>query len=105
MVRQGTVRIVREEDGDTFPLATLGQGEIFGERACVMRQEQIASAIAETDTRLLVIPEKTVQLILERNVRLREVLEERIRAVDRELHRQKKLAERRKRPVLLDLAS
>lgn len=105
VVRQGTVRIVREEDGDTFPLATLGQGEIFGERACVMRQEQIASAIAETDTRLLVIPEKTVQLILERNVRLREVLEERIRAVDRELHRQKKLAERRKRPVLLDLHS
>jgi CRP-like cAMP-binding protein len=31
------------------PLATLGQGDIFGERACVMRQEQIASAIAETD--------------------------------------------------------
>jgi len=105
VVRQGTVRIVREEDGDTFQLATLGQGEIFGERACVMRQEQIASAIAETDTRLLVIPEKTVQLILERNARLREVLEERIRALDRELHRQKKLAERRKRPVLLDLHS
>jgi len=105
VVRQGTVRIEREEDGDIFPLATLRQGDIFGERACVMRQEQMASAIAETDTRLLVIPEKTVQLILERNGRLREVLEERIRAVDRELHRQKKLAERRKRPVLLDLQS
>ena len=103
VVRQGAVRLVREEEGDSFALATLGQGEIFGERACVMRQEQIASAIAETDVRLLVIPEKTVQLILERNARLREVLEERIRAVDRELHRQKKLAERRKRPVLLDL--
>ncbi len=62
-----------------------------------MRQEQLASAIAETDVRLLVIPEKTVQLILERNPRLREVLEERIRVLDRELHRQKKLAERRKR--------
>ncbi|CAG9174247.1 peptidase domain-containing ABC transporter [Cupriavidus pinatubonensis] len=105
VVRQGAVRIVRNEDDDEFPLATLGQGDIFGERACVMRQEQIASAIAETDVRLLVIPEKTVQLILERNPRLREVLEERIRVVDRELHRQKKLAERRKRPVLLDLQS
>lgn len=105
VVRQGTVRIVRNEDGTTYPLATLGQGDIFGERACVMRQEQIASAIAETDARLLVIPEKTVQLILERNPRLREVLEERIRVIDRELHRQKKLAERRKRPVLLDLHS
>ncbi|SOZ13687.1 Putative Cyclic nucleotide-binding, ABC transporter and Peptidase C39, bacteriocin processing [Cupriavidus taiwanensis] len=105
VVRQGTVRIVRSEEGSEFPLATLGQGDIFGERACVMRQEQLASAIAETDVRLLVIPEKTVQLILERNPRLREVLEERIRVLDRELHRQKKLAERRKRPVLLDLAS
>ena len=65
----------------------------------------LLAAIAETDVRLLVIPEKTVQLILERNARLREVLEERIRAVDRELHRQQKLAERRKRPVLLDLHS
>ncbi|MDQ0143989.1 peptidase domain-containing ABC transporter [Cupriavidus necator] len=105
VVRQGTVRIVRSEEGSEFPLATLGQGDIFGERACVMRQEQLASAIAETDVRLLVIPEKTVQLILERNPRLREVLEERIRVLDRELHRQKKLAERRRRPVLLDLAS
>ncbi|WP_373378169.1 peptidase domain-containing ABC transporter [Cupriavidus nantongensis] len=105
VVRQGTVRIVRSEEGSEFPLATLGQGDIFGERACVMRQEQLASAIAETDVRLLVIPEKTVQLVLERNPRLREVLEERIRVLDRELHRQKKLAERRKRPVLLDLAS
>ncbi|SPC13516.1 peptidase domain-containing ABC transporter [Cupriavidus oxalaticus] len=105
VVRQGTVRVVRSEEGSEFPLATLGQGDIFGERACVMRQEQLAAAVAETDVRLLVIPEKTVQLILERNPRLREVLEERIRALDRELHRQKKLAERRKRPVLLDLHS
>jgi len=105
VVRQGEVRIVRTEDGVEFPLATLRQGDIFGERACVMRQEQIASAVAVTDARLLVIPEKTVQLIIERNSRLREVLEERIRFVDRELHRQKKLAERRKHPVMLDLAS
>ena len=105
VVRQGEVRIVRNEDGIEYPLATLRQGDIFGERACVMRQEQIASAIAGTDVRLLVIPEKTVQLILERNPKLREVLEERIRFIDRELHRQKKLAERRKHPVMLDLRS
>ncbi|MDF3882862.1 peptidase domain-containing ABC transporter [Cupriavidus basilensis] len=105
VVRQGEVRIVRNEDGVEYPLATLRQGDIFGERACVMRQEQIASAIAGTDVRLLVIPEKTVQLILERNPKLREVLEERIRFIDRELHRQKKLAERRKHPVMLDLRS
>lgn len=105
VVRQGEVRIVRTEQGTEYPLATLGQGEIFGEKACLMRQEQMASAIANSDTTLLVIPEKTVHVIVERNPKLREILEERIRFADRELNRQKKLADRRKRRVVLDLQS
>ena len=96
VVRHGEVRIVRHEEGTEYPLATLRQGEIFGEKACLMRQEQSASVTASTDTALLVIPEKTVHFILERNPKLREVLEERVRFVERELQRQKKLAERRK---------
>jgi subfamily B ATP-binding cassette protein HlyB/CyaB len=71
----------------------------------LMRQEQMASVIATTDTALLVIPEKTVHFILERNPKLREVLEERIRFVERELQRHKQLAERRKLPVIFDLQS
>jgi ATP-binding cassette, subfamily B, bacterial HlyB/CyaB len=105
VVRHGEVRIVRKEEGDEYPLATLRQGEIFGEKACLMRQEQLATVIANSDTTLLVIPEKTVHHILERNSKLREVLEERIRFIERELQRQKKLAERRKRPVTLDMDS
>ncbi len=105
VVRQGEVRVVRSEEGSEYPLATLRQGESFGEKACLMRQEQMASVLAVSDTTLLVIPEKTVHLILERNPKLREALEERIRFVERELQRQKKLAERRKRPVTLDLQS
>ena len=105
VVRHGEVRIVRSDEGTDYPLATLKQGEIFGEKACLMRQEQIASVIANSDVTLLVIPEKTVHFILERNPKLREVLEERIRFVERELNRQKKLAERRKRPVILDMHS
>lgn len=105
LVRHGEVRIVRTEEGTEYPIATLRQGEIFGEKACVMRQEQMASVIANTDTALLVIPEKTVHFILERNPKLREVLEERIRFIERELQRQKRLAERRKLPVRLDLQS
>ncbi|MEJ2592856.1 MAG: peptidase domain-containing ABC transporter, partial [Candidatus Thiodiazotropha sp.] len=42
---------------------------------------------------------------LERNPKLLEVLEERIKFTERELERQKKLAERRKRPLLLDFQS
>ena len=105
VVRQGQVRLVRREDNTEYPLATLDEGEVFGERACLMRQEQPASAVAETDVVLLIIPEKTVQLILERNPKLREALEERIRFNDRELQRQKLLAERRRKPLLLDLRS
>jgi ATP-binding cassette subfamily B protein len=105
VVRHGEVRIVRNEEGTEYPLATLGHGEIFGEKACLMRQEQTAAVIASKDTALLVIPEKTVHFILERNPKLREVLEERIRFVERELQRHKKLAERRKLPVIFDLQS
>jgi ATP-binding cassette subfamily B protein len=105
VVRQGEVHVVRHEEGSEFPLATLRHGEIFGEKACLVRQEQMASVIANTDTVLLVIPEKTIHQVLERNPKLREVLEDRIRIVERELHRQKKLAERRKNPVRFDLQS
>src|SRR5262245_7108884 len=103
VVRHGEVKVARSEDGTLYPLATLGQGEIFGEKACLLRQEQMASVIATTDTTLLVIPEKTVRFILERNPKLREVLEQRIQFGERELQRQKKLAERRTAPVKLDL--
>ena len=105
VVRQGEVRIVRSEQGEDYTLATLHQGEVFGEKACVLRQEQLASAVAVTDVRVLVIPEKTVHFILERNPRLREVLEERIQFIERELQRQRTLAQRRKKPVSLDLRS
>lgn len=105
VVRQGEVRVVVHDSSDEFVLATLGPGEIFGERASLMRQEQPATVLASTDATVLVIPEKSAHFILERNAKFREVIEERIRFLERELHRQKKLAERRKRPVVLDLAS
>ncbi len=105
VVRQGEVRLVRSEQGTEFPFATLGHGEIFGEKACLMRQEQPASAVAVVDTTLLVIPEKSVHQILERHPKLREVLEERIRVHERELQRRKTLAERRQLRVMLDLES
>lgn len=105
VVRHGELRVVRHEDGADHTIATLRQGDTFGERACLMRQEQFASVIASTDAALLVIPEKTVSFILERNPKLREALEGRIRAAERELQRHKKLAERRQQPLLLDLQS
>ena len=105
VVRHGEVSVVRHDEGGEYKLATLRKGETFGEKACLMRQEQAASVIAGADTTVLVIPERVVQLILERNPKVREALEERIRIIDRELQRQKKVAERRKPAVVLDLKS
>jgi ATP-binding cassette subfamily B protein len=105
VLRQGQVRLVYHDGTDELVLATLQPGETFGEKACLMRQEQMVSAVAASNATLLVIPEKTAHFILERNAGLREVLEDRIRFVERELQRQKKLAERRKRPLRLDLQS
>jgi ATP-binding cassette subfamily B protein len=105
VVRQGEVRVIVQDSTDEYTLATLGPGEIFGERASLMRQEQPATVVAASDTTVLVIPEKSAHFILERNARFREVIEERVRFLERELHRQKKLAERRKRPAVLDMAS
>jgi ATP-binding cassette subfamily B protein len=105
VVRQGEVSIERKDQGDEFHLATLKKGEIFGEKACLTRQEQQATAKAVTDSVILIIPEKTVYIILERNPKLREVLEERVQFMDKELLRQKKLADRRKRPLMFDIGS
>ena len=105
VLRQGRVRLVHREGQTEFPLGTLEPGEVFGEKACLLRQEQLASAMAESDAVLMVIPEKTVHFILEKNPKLREVLDERIRFSDRDLERQKILAERRKSPLQLDLWS
>jgi ATP-binding cassette subfamily B protein len=105
VVRHGEVRVLRREEGEEHVLATLRAGETFGERACLMRQEQPATVVAAADSVLLVLPEKTVARILERNPKLREALEERVRVLERELQRQRKLAERRKLPLQLDLKS
>ena len=105
VIRQGKVRIIYGEDDEEYPLATIEQGELFGEKACLFHQQQPASVIAETDVVLLVLSQETVNFILERNPKLKGILEDRIRFAERELQRQKKLAELRKRPVLWDLFS
>jgi len=64
VVRHGEVRVLRKEQGSEYVLATLGHGEIFGEKACLMRQEQMAAVVATADTTLLIVPEKTVHQIL-----------------------------------------
>ena len=103
VVRQGKVRIVREEQGTQYPIATLRQGDVFGEAMALNPGEQPASAIAETEAVVLVIPTDTVRFVAERKPQIKEFLEGRVKSAERELERQKQLAERRGRRPLLDL--
>lgn len=105
LIRQGSVRLAAVEGKAEFPIGLLGVGEILGERACVLRQPQPATVTAETDLVLLVIPEAIVHRLLEDNETLRTILLERIQFAERDLARQKALAERRARPLLMDLLS
>lgn len=92
IVRHGEIKLIREEDGNVYPLAVLGQGEIFGEKAALTYSIQPASAIALQESALLVVPQKTLMMMSQRNPELRSVLEERIRFSEKELIRHRKLA-------------
>jgi ATP-binding cassette subfamily B protein len=105
LVRSGKVRLVYNDGHSEFPLGSLTGGSIFGEKACLLRQGQHCSVIAETDTALLVIPDRTVHFILGKNPKVREALEKRIQQADRELQRHRDLAERRQRNPIIDLWS
>ena len=105
IVRSGKVKLVRKDKKTEYHLATLTRGELFGEQSVLNRQRQTESAIADSEVVALILPEASMKLILERNSTLREVLEERVRKIEREFERQRKVAERRRRPLVFDLRS
>ncbi len=104
-VRQGSLNVVREEEGNEFALGTIGRGDVFGEQSALKRVEQPATVTAETNAVLLVVPEDTLRRVLELNPQVRGFLEQRVATTERELERQRQLAERRGRKHLLDLVS
>jgi ATP-binding cassette subfamily B protein len=105
VVRSGLVRLVKKEKKSDYRVATLGAGELFGEKAALNRQRQPLTAVADSDVVVLVLPEASVKLLLERNPPLRDVLEKRIQNAEREYERQRKLAEQRQQPFKFDLTS
>lgn len=105
VVREGEVTIVKKEEGTEYTLMALGPGEVFGEKACLEYATQPSSAIAATDGAVVVIPQATVHLIIERNPSLKQIFTERIEFADRELLRYRKLAERRESRFKFDFRS
>ncbi|MEM1433624.1 MAG: peptidase domain-containing ABC transporter [Pseudomonadota bacterium] len=106
VVRSGRVRLTREDSGQSYDLGLVEQGNLFGERGCLMNQPSPVRAEAESRVVLLVVPQRTVRAILEQNPTLKSTFEDRITALDREFSRQQKVRELAQEPLLrLDLKS
>ena len=105
LVRRGNLEVNRREQGQAYALGHLESGDFAGEAGYLLRQEQPATVTAASDSVLLVIPRPTADALLEYNANLKAALHERIRLANRELERQKKLAERRRGGLRLDLRS
>jgi CRP/FNR family transcriptional regulator len=93
IVRKGNFRVTQEHsDGRAITLATLGQGEIFGELAMLDGDTRSASAEALTDGELLALPAGDVRALLVRHpeiaLKLVAGLVRRLRAANVRLSRQ-----------------
>lgn len=92
VIRQGKVRVVRQEGDREYQVAMLGKGETFGERALLFSDNQPATVITETNSTFLVIPDSTVKTILEHHPGLKNSFEDRINSFEQELERLRKLS-------------
>ncbi len=61
IVESGSVVILKALEGESIRLATLGDGELFGEMAIIDGANRMASAVAEEDSVLLRIPRETLE--------------------------------------------
>ena len=61
IVESGSVVILKALEGESIRLATLGDGELFGEMAIIDGANRMASAVAEEDSVLLRIPRQTLE--------------------------------------------
>ena len=91
VVRSGRVQLSRDEENKKYDLLTLEAGEVLGEKAVLYYTPQYAEAKAVTDVTVIVIPQKTINFIVEHNPSIREIFDERIARLDKELDRQKKV--------------
>ena len=61
IVESGSIGIVKEVEGETIRLATLNDGELFGEMAIIDGGKRMASAVAQEDSVVLRIPHETME--------------------------------------------
>ena len=61
IVEQGEVQLFALINGETVRIATLNEGDLFGEMALIDNQVRSATAIAQPNTSLIVIPRKYIE--------------------------------------------
>ena len=59
VVQEGEVEVVREQDGTSVRIATLGAGDFFGEMALLDRERRSASVLALGEARVLTVDKRT----------------------------------------------
>ncbi len=61
IVESGSIGILKSLEGESIRLATLGNGELFGEMAIIDGCERMASAVAEEDSVVLKVPREMLE--------------------------------------------
>jgi CRP-like cAMP-binding protein len=94
VIQSGKVKITKKTESGEMTIATLGEGEIFGEMAVFDRLPRSATAIALGDARVLSVDKKKLFTTINRDptlvFKMLESMSQRIRKLDGELAKLKK---------------
>lgn len=102
LIRSGEVSLFLDTNDRLYELTVLGKDEFFGEKACVTYSVQAATAIANQDTVLLAIPQKTVHHMLSFQPDLQKRFEQRIQWLNDVLVQKMEFANRTPKRLLID---
>jgi len=75
LIRSGKIRIVKDLEGTKKTLAVLGEGEFFGEMAVLDKRPRSASAIAETDAKLIIVDRNAFLSSVNKNPFIKYIIE------------------------------
>ncbi len=82
VVREGRLRVTREQDGRTETVNYLRRGDTFGERSLLLGEPRAATVQAVTECRLLELRPEVVHRLIDEHAGFRADLEERVARYD-----------------------
>ncbi|HEX9841031.1 MAG TPA: cyclic nucleotide-binding domain-containing protein, partial [Anaerolineales bacterium] len=71
LIHQGSVRIVRKQQGKEIQLAVLVRNDYFGEMGLIARRRRSGTVVATTDTSLLVLTHRDFERLFRKSPKLR----------------------------------